>query len=152
MKISGKKIGMSRFVDDSGKMIPCTILRLDDAGKFASLSNYDFVDVSAKSIGKGFAGPMKRHNFGGLPATHGVSISHRSHGSTGQCQDPGKTFRGKKMAGHMGNKNVTIQNLRILYVDSELNCIAVKGAVPGHGSCRVCVKRAVKKYGSLSKS
>jgi len=78
-----------------------------------------YVDVSGRSIGKGFAGVMKRHNFGGLEATHGVSISHRSHGSTGQCQDPGKVFKGKKMAGHLGDKNVTIQNLQVIDRDEE---------------------------------
>jgi large subunit ribosomal protein L3 len=89
-----------------------------------------FVDVTGTSIGKGFAGAMKRHNFGGLRASHGVSISHRAHGSTGQCQDPGKVFKGKKMAGHMGNERVTTQNLSREKTDVERGLIMVKGAVP----------------------
>ena len=104
-----------------------------------------FVDVSSNSIGKGFAGGMKRHNFGGNRATHGVSISHRSHGSTGQCQDPGKVFKGKKMAGRLGNKKVTIQNLKLLKVDSNNNILLVKGAVPGHKGSIISVFDSVKK-------
>ena len=104
-----------------------------------------FVDVSGTTIGKGFAGAMKRHNFGGLRATHGVSISHRSHGSTGQCQDPGKVFKGKKMAGHMGAVRVTTQNLQVVRTDSERGLIMVKGAVPGSKGGWVTVKDAVKK-------
>ncbi len=104
-----------------------------------------YVDVSSRSIGKGFAGGMKRHNFGGNRATHGVSISHRSHGSTGQCQDPGKVFKGKKMAGHLGNNNVTIQNLRILKIDKEKNLILVKGAVPGHKGSIINIVDSIKK-------
>ena len=99
-------------------------------GNSLSVDNFvegQFVDVSSNSIGKGFAGGMKRHNFGGNRATHGVSISHRSHGSTGQCQDPGKVFKGKKMAGRLGNKKVTIQNLKLLKVDSNNNILLVKG-------------------------
>ena len=104
-----------------------------------------FVDVSGITIGKGFAGAMKRHNFGGLRATHGVSISHRSHGSTGQCQDPGKVFKGKKMAGHMGAARVTTQNLEVVKTDSARGLIMVKGAVPGSKGGWVTVKDAVKK-------
>ncbi len=104
-----------------------------------------YVDVAGTSIGKGFAGAMKRHNFGGLRATHGVSISHRSHGSTGQCQDPGKVFKGKKMAGHMGAARVTTQNLEVVRTDSERGLIMVKGAVPGSKGGWVTVKDAVKK-------
>lgn len=103
------------------------------------------VDVTATSIGKGFAGGMKRHNFGGLEATHGVSISHRSHGSTGQCQDPGKVFKGKKMAGQLGNKQVTVQNLEVIDIDEENNIIAVIGGVPGSKGHYVRLKDAVKK-------
>ena len=103
-----------------------------------------FVDVAARSIGKGFAGAMKRHNFSGLRATHGVSISHRSHGSTGQCQDPGRVFKGKKMAGHMGDKRVSIQNLRVIATDGERNLILVKGAVPGAKGALVEIRDAVK--------
>ena len=90
-----------------------------------------FVDVSGTSIGKGFAGAMKRHNFSGLRATHGVSISHRSHGSTGQCQEPGRVFKGKKMAGHMGAAKVTTQNLQVVKTDSDRGLLMIKGAVPG---------------------
>ncbi|MGB7319170.1 MAG: 50S ribosomal protein L3 [Planktotalea sp.] len=103
------------------------------------------VDVSGTSIGKGFQGAMKRHNFGGLRATHGVSISHRSHGSTGQCQDPGKVFKGKKMAGHMGAARVTTQNLEVVRTDAERGLIMIKGAVPGSKGGWVTVKDAVKK-------
>ena len=104
-----------------------------------------FVDVSGTSIGKGFAGAMKRHNFKGLRATHGVSVSHRSHGSTGQCQDPGKVFKGKKMAGHMGSARVTTQNLQVIKTDAERGLVMVKGAVPGSRGGWVTIKDAVKK-------
>ncbi|MGR3502956.1 50S ribosomal protein L3 [Pseudaestuariivita sp.] len=104
-----------------------------------------FVDVTGTSIGKGFAGAMKRHNFGGLRASHGVSISHRSHGSTGQCQDPGKVFKGKKMAGHMGAARVTTQNLQVVKTDSDRGLIMIKGAVPGSKGGWVTIKDAVKK-------
>ncbi|MGX0978184.1 large subunit ribosomal protein L3 [Roseovarius sp. MBR-51] len=104
-----------------------------------------FVDVSGTSIGKGFAGAMKRHNFGGLRASHGVSISHRSHGSTGQCQDPGKVFKGKKMAGHMGAAKVTTQNLQVIKTDADRGLIMIKGAVPGSKGGWVTIKDAVKK-------
>ncbi|WP_038651155.1 50S ribosomal protein L3 [Roseicyclus elongatus] len=104
-----------------------------------------FVDVSGTSIGKGFAGAMKRHNFGGLRASHGVSISHRSHGSTGQCQDPGRVFKGKKMAGHMGAARVTTQNLQVVKTDAARGLIMVKGAVPGSKGGWVTIKDAVKK-------
>ncbi|NDR58048.1 50S ribosomal protein L3 [Aliiruegeria sabulilitoris] len=103
------------------------------------------VDVSGTSIGKGFAGAMKRHNFGGLRASHGVSISHRSHGSTGQCQDPGRVFKGKKMAGHMGAARVTTQNLEVVRIDADRGLIMVKGAVPGSKGGWVTIKDAVKK-------
>ena len=102
------------------------------------------VDVAGTSIGKGFAGAMKRWNFGGLRATHGVSISHRSHGSTGQCQDPGKVFKGKKMAGHLGSERVTIQGLEIVRVDEERGLVWVKGAIPGAAGGWVEVRDAVK--------
>ena len=104
-----------------------------------------FVDVAGTTIGKGFAGPMKRHNFGGLRASHGVSISHRSHGSTGQCQDPGKVFKGKKMAGHMGAVRVTTQNLQVVKTDATRGLIMIKGAVPGSKGGWVTIKDAVKK-------
>jgi large subunit ribosomal protein L3 len=104
-----------------------------------------FVDVTGISIGKGFAGAMKRWNFGGLRASHGVSISHRSHGSTGQCQDPGKVFKGKKMAGHMGARRVTTQNLKVISTDAERGLILVRGAVPGAKGSWVYIRDAVKK-------
>ena len=103
-----------------------------------------FVDVKSRTIGKGFAGVMKRHNFAGLRATHGVSVSHRSHGSTGQRQDPGKVFKGKKMAGHMRNKIRTIQNLEIIKSDIENSLLFVKGSIPGSKNCEILVKKAVK--------
>ncbi|GAB5376728.1 MAG: 50S ribosomal protein L3 [Acuticoccus sp.] len=103
------------------------------------------VDVTGTSIGKGFAGAMKRHNFGGLRASHGVSISHRSHGSTGQCQDPGKVFKGKKMAGHMGSVRVTTQNLTVAKVDTDRGLVLVKGAVPGSKNSWIMVRDAVKR-------
>ena len=113
-----------------------------------------FVDVRAKTIGKGFAGPMKRHNFSGLRATHGVSVSHRSHGSTGQRQDPGKVFKGKKMAGHMGDKIRTIQNIEIVKTDSENNLLYLKGSIPGSKNSEVLIKKSVKnirKFTTLEK-
>ena len=122
-------------------------------GDKVSVSNFtvgQFVDATSNSIGKGFAGGMKRHNFSGNRATHGVSISHRSHGSTGQCQDPGKVFKGKKMAGRLGNKKVTIQNLKILNIDNENNLIILKGAVPGHKGSLIKIVDAVKKNQKIS--
>ena len=104
-----------------------------------------YVDVTSKSIGKGFAGAMKRHNFGGLRASHGVSISHRSHGSTGQNQDPGKVFKGKKMAGHMGAKKVTKQNLKVIDIDEEKKLLIINGSVPGRKNSVVFVKDSIKK-------
>ncbi|MFG1395983.1 50S ribosomal protein L3 [Roseixanthobacter pseudopolyaromaticivorans] len=104
-----------------------------------------YVDVTGTTIGKGFAGGMKRHNFGGLRATHGVSISHRSIGSTGGRQDPGKTFKNKKMPGHMGDVTVTTQNLKVVMTDVERGLIAVEGAVPGHAGGWIMVRDAVKK-------
>ena len=103
-----------------------------------------FVDTKSKTIGKGFAGAMKRHNFGGLRATHGVSVSHRSHGSTGQRQDPGKVFKGKKMAGHMGDKLRTMQNIEIIKTDLENELLYLKGSIPGAKNSEVLVKGAVK--------
>ncbi len=105
------------------------------------------VDVAGITIGKGFAGAMKRHNFGGLRATHGVSISHRSHGSTGQCQDPGKVFKGKKMAGHMGAKRRTQQGLEVVRIDEERNLVLVQGSVPGSKGMWVEIRDAVKGIG-----
>lgn len=104
-----------------------------------------YVDVAGTSIGKGYQGAMKRHNFGGLRASHGVSVSHRSLGSTGQCQDPGKVFKGKKMAGHMGAVRVTTQNLEVVRTDADRGLIMIKGAVPGSKGGWVTIKDAVKK-------
>jgi len=109
-----------------------------------------FVDVKSKTIGKGFAGVMKRHNFSGLRATHGVSVSHRSHGSTGQRQDPGKVFKGKKMAGHMGDKVRTVQNLEIVKSDIENSLLYIKGSIPGSKNSEVMVKEAVKNIKKLT--
>ena len=103
-----------------------------------------YVDTRSKTIGKGFAGAMKRHNFGGLRATHGVSISHRSHGSTGQRQDPGKVFKGKKMAGHMGDKLRTMQNIEVIKTDLENALLYLKGSIPGSKNSEVLVKKSVK--------
>ncbi|MDC3114750.1 50S ribosomal protein L3 [Candidatus Pelagibacter sp.] len=103
-----------------------------------------FVDTKSKTIGKGFAGAMKRHNFGGLRATHGVSVSHRSHGSTGQRQDPGKVFKGKKMAGHMGDKLRTMQNIEIIKTDIENELLYLKGSIPGSKNSEIIVKGSVK--------
>lgn len=118
------------------------------AGDQISVNHFlmgQYVDVTGTSIGKGFAGAMKRHNFGGLRASHGVSISHRSHGSTGQRQDPGKVFKGKKMAGHLGDERVTIQNLEIVLMDAEKGLLGVRGAVPGNPGGFVLIRDAVKK-------
>ena len=119
-----------------------------DIGTRISVEHFvsgQFVDVTGTSIGKGFAGAMKRHHFKGLRATHGVSISHRSHGSTGQCQDPGKVFKGKKMAGHMGAERVTTQNLRVVNTDGDEGLILIEGAVPGSKGGYVLVRDAIKK-------
>ncbi|MAJ22573.1 MAG: 50S ribosomal protein L3 [Candidatus Pelagibacter sp. TMED64] len=108
------------------------------------LKDKKYVDITAKTIGKGFAGAMKRHNFGGLRASHGVSVSHRAHGSTGQNQDPGKVFKGKKMAGHMGDKQRTIQNLELIKSDEENNLLFIKGSIPGAKNSIVLIKEAKK--------
>jgi large subunit ribosomal protein L3 len=140
----------------NAKVEPRAILRefrvaeanLLEIGSEIKPSHYEigqYIDVSGRSIGKGFAGVMKRHNFRGLEATHGVSVSHRSHGSTGQCQDPGKVFKGKKMAGHMGDRSVTIQNLQVVEIDEEKGLLIVSGNVPGSKGNYVFVKDAVKK-------
>lgn len=120
---------------------------LVDVGAELSAAHFvpgQFIDVTATSIGKGFAGVMKRYNFGGLRATHGVSVSHRSHGSTGQRQDPGRVFKGKKMAGHMGDRQVTTLNLKVVAIDAEQDLILVHGAVPGFKNGYVKIRDAVK--------
>ena len=109
-----------------------------------------FVDVTSKTIGKGFAGVMKKYNFAGLRASHGVSVSHRAHGSTGQNQDPGKVFKGKKMAGHMGDKLRTIQNIEIIKSDVENNLLYLKGSIPGSKNTEVLVKKSVKNISKLT--
>ena len=109
-----------------------------------------FVDVRSRTIGKGFAGSMKRHNFSGLRASHGVSVSHRAHGSTGQNQDPGKVFKGKKMAGHMGDKLRTMQNIEIIKSDMENKLLYLKGSIPGSKNANVLVKKAAKNIKKLT--
>tara|TARA_B100000959_G_C14938009_1_gene606568 strand:+ start:813 stop:1460 length:648 start_codon:yes stop_codon:yes gene_type:complete len=119
-----------------------------EVGSTLNVSHFkpdQYVDVTSISIGKGFAGVMKRHNFGGLRASHGVSVSHRSHGSTGQNQDPGKVFKGKKMAGHMGSKKVTIQNLKVVEVDKVNNLLVIKGSVPGKKNSIIIIRDSIKK-------
>ncbi len=139
LKINPKKI-IKEFRVDSDNLL--------EIGSSLDVSHFkqnQYVDVTSTSTGKGFAGAMKRHNFGGLRASHGVSISHRSHGSTGQNQDPGKVFKGKKMAGHMGAKKVTIQNLKVIEVDQENNLLVIKGSVPGKKNSIIYIKDSVKK-------
>ena len=109
-----------------------------------------FVDIRSKTIGKGFAGAMKRHNFSGLRASHGVSVSHRSHGSTGQRQDPGKVFKGKKMAGHMGDKLRTMQNIEVVKADIENELLYLKGSIPGCKNSEILVKKSVKNISKLT--
>ena len=139
LKINPKKI-MREFRVDQDNIL--------DIGSTLDVSHFktdQFVDVTSVSIGKGFAGAMKRHNFGGLRASHGVSISHRSHGSTGQNQDPGRVFKGKKMAGHMGATKVTIQNLKVVEVDTKNNLLIIKGSVPGKKNSTIIIKGSIKK-------
>ena len=133
-----KKLGEFRVSEDC-------LLSVGDELSVEHFVVGQYVDVCSTSIGKGFAGVMKRHNFAGLEASHGVSISHRSHGSTGQRQDPGKVFKGKKMAGHMGDERVTVQNLRVVAIDAEKGLIMVKGGVPGAENAWVRVTDALKK-------
>ncbi len=138
-----KKLGEFRVTED------CLL----SVGQELSAEHFvvgQYVDVCGTSIGKGFAGVMKRHNFAGLEASHGVSISHRSHGSTGQRQDPGKVFKGKKMAGHMGAERVTVQNLKVAAIDAAKGLIMVKGAVPGSENSWVRITDAVKKQANVS--
>ena len=139
IKIKPKKI-LKEFRVDSDNIL--------DVGTKLNADHFKadhFIDASSYSIGKGFAGVMKRHNFGGLRASHGVSISHRSHGSTGQNQDPGRVFKGKKMAGRMGHTKVTKQNLKIIEVDNVNNILIVKGSVPGKKNSVIFLKDAIKR-------
>jgi large subunit ribosomal protein L3 len=138
-KIEPKKILKEFRVDQANLLDVGTVLSADH------FSEGQFVDVTGTSIGKGFAGGMKRHNFGGLRATHGVSVSHRSHGSTGNRQDPGKVFKNKKMAGHMGARRVTKLNLKVEAVDSERGLLYIKGSIPGSKNSVVYVRDAIKK-------
>ena len=138
-KIKPKKITKEFRVDNDNLLEVGTSLNVDHFIKD------QFIDVTGISIGKGFAGAMKRHNFAGLRASHGVSISHRSHGSTGQNQDPGRVFKGKKMAGRMGSKKVTKQNLKIIDVDLENKLLIVKGSVPGKKNSLLYLKDSIKK-------
>ena len=139
IKIKPKKILKEFRVDNDNILDVGTKLNADH------FKVDQFIDASSFSIGKGFAGVMKRHNFGGLRASHGVSISHRSHGSTGQNQDPGRVFKGKKMAGRMGHKKVTKQNLKIIEVDNVNNILIVKGSVPGKKNSVIYLKDAIKR-------
>ena len=139
IKIKPKKILKEFRVDNDNILDVGTKLNADH------FKVDQFIDASSYSIGKGFAGVMKRHNFGGLRASHGVSISHRSHGSTGQNQDPGRVFKGKKMAGRMGAKKVTKQNLKIIEIDNENNLLIVKGSVPGKINSIIFVKDSIKR-------
>ena len=139
LDIKPKKVIKEFRVDDENSI---------EIGQSINVNHFEknqYVDVTGTTIGKGFAGAMKRHNFSGLRASHGVSISHRAHGSTGQNQDPGRVFKGKKMAGHMGAKKITKQNLRIVDIDKDNNLIILKGAVPGKKNSIVFLKDAVKK-------
>ena len=139
IKINPKKIIKEFRVDNDNFLEIGTKLSVDH------FKVNQFIDASSFSSGKGFAGVMKRHNFGGLRASHGVSISHRSHGSTGQNQDPGRVFKGKKMAGRMGNKKVTKQNLKVIEIDKVNNFVIVKGSVPGKKNSIIYLKDSVKK-------
>jgi large subunit ribosomal protein L3 len=121
-----------------------TEVKAGDSLKVDHFQEGQFIDVSGFSKGKGFAGAMKRHNFGGMRATHGVSVSHRAHGSTGQCQDPGKVFKGKKMAGHLGDEHKTSQSLQVVKVDTKNNIICVKGSTPGARGAWLVVEDSIK--------
>ena len=121
-----------------------TEVKAGDSLKVDHFQEGQFIDVSGFSKGKGFAGAMKRHNFGGMRATHGVSISHRAHGSTGQCQDPGKVFKEKKMAGHLGDEHKTLQSLQVVKVDTKNNIICVKGSTPGARGAWLVVEDSIK--------
>ena len=142
-----KKLGMTRLFKEDGTHVPVTVLHLDQ-GQTLSAAHFvvgQMVDVCGITKGKGFAGGMKRWNFRGLEASHGVSVSHRSHGSTGNRQDPGKTFKNKKMAGHLGVERVTTLNLQIAAVDANKGLLMVRGAVPGSKGEFVRVRDAIKK-------
>ena len=139
LDIKPKKILKEFRVDND------SIPRLGTCFNVNHFEKNQYVDVSGTTIGKGFAGVMKRHNFSGLGASHGVSVSHRSGGSTGQNQEPGKVFKGKKMAGHMGAKQATKQNLKLIDIDEENNLLVIKGSIPGKKNSIVYIKDSVKK-------
>ena len=140
---SSLSIGIKKIVKEF-RVIEENLLDIGSSINANHFEKEQKIDVTGVSIGKGFAGAMKRHNFGGLRASHGVSASHRSHGSTGNCQDPGRVFKGKKMAGHMGNVQVTKQNLKIVEIDLINNLIAIKGSIPGKKNTTVFIKDAIK--------
>ena len=143
LKINPKKVLKEFRVDPEENL---------EIGSLLNVTHFkkdQFVDVTAISTGKGFAGAMKRHNFAGLRASHGVSVSHRAHGSTGQNQDPGKVFKNKKMAGHMGNKQRTMQNIEIIKSDDENNLLYLKGSIPGSKNTEVIIKKSVKNIRKL---
>jgi large subunit ribosomal protein L3 len=157
--VIAKKVGMTRLFQDDGRHVPVTVLSLEecqvvsvrtndrDVGSTIAASHFvdgQLVDITGNTQGKGFAGAMKRWGFGGMRATHGVSISHRAHGSTGNRQDPGKVFKNKKMAGHMGDRQRTQQNLEVVRTDDARGLIFVKGSVPGAKNGWLLVRDAVK--------
>ena len=142
--LEAKKILKEYRIEDTEAFKPGADVTLE------VLKDKKFVDIRSKTIGKGFAGVMKRYNFGGLRASHGVSVSHRSHGSTGQRQDPGKVFKGKKMAGHMGDKLRTMQNIEIIRADLENELLYLKGSIPGSKNSEVLVKKSVKNIKKLT--
>jgi len=138
LNISPKKI-IKEF-----RVLEKNLLELGSSINISHFQKSQKVDVTGISSGKGFAGAIKRHNFGGLRASHGVSASHRSHGSTGNCQDPGRVFKGKKMAGQMGSKKVTKQNLKVVDIDTDNNLLVVKGSIPGKKNTIVFIKDSIK--------
>lgn len=144
--IAGKKLGMTHIYSQEGVRLPVSVLELDKAqdAKELNIACGDFVDISGRSKGKGFAGGMKRWGWSGTPKTHG-SMSHRRVGSIGASAYPSRVFKGKHMPGHMGNRATTIQNLEVIKVDSENSLLVVKGAVPGPKNSRLIVKSALKK-------
>ena len=136
---------IKKFSEKEFRVLEENLLELGSTIDVSHFEKDQVIDVTGISIGKGFAGSMKRHNFSGLRASHGVSVSHRAHGSTGNSQDPGRVFKGKKMAGHMGSKQVTKQNLKIIFVDKENKLISIKGSIPGKKNSVVFIKDAIKK-------
>lgn len=138
----------TKYINDNIKEIHTkkTNIKIGDKINVNVFRVNEYIDVTGRSIGKGFCGVIKKYNFKGLEASHGVSKAHRSLGSTGQCQDPGKVFKGKKMAGHLGNKKKTISNVKIISIDRELNVIVVHGAIPGYKGNFIYIRHSLKKY------